>query len=468
MGEHLKVAVFGLGKIFSRNWQYIDKGKVVCLVDNDKEKIGKHMDGIEVIAPERLNEFAYDVVLLMSLDYDKMKAQLVRLGISENKIFNYIEMGDVREVIRNPILVYSDKQKNMLADWLRRHRNKKRVLLISHELSYSGAPIALMNMAKVMQRMGFSVLYASLEDGGLKKELEINNIEYISTWKFFNRDEKRACIKEFNLAVMCTFALQKLIGECKDIEYPILWWIHEAEVSYQGKKFSDYGENVFVCCGGKRAQRSFQNYSKKNNTQILQYCIPDEGMTVEKARLLEKDKISFGVIGILHERKAQDILLRAVSQLPPDYQDKIEILIIGMIADKGYWEEQEALLGQLNNVKIMGEMSQKELARAYRDIDVLACPSRDDPMPIVVTQALMYGKTCMVSKHVGQMEFIESGVNGFIFETEEELAGQMAWVVDHKEKLYEIGKRGRRIYEQNFSEEIMEKKLAEFWKKNCE
>lgn len=113
-------------------------------------------------------------------------------------------------------------------------------------------------------------------------------------------------------------------------------------------------------------------------------------------------------------------------------------------------------------------MSQKELARAYRDIDVLACPSRDDPMPIVVTQALMYGKTCMVSKHVGQMEFIESGVNGFIFETEEELAGQMAWVVDHKEKLYEIGKRGRRIYEQNFSEEIMEKKLAEFWKKNCE
>lgn len=468
MGEHLKIAVFGLGKIFSRNWQYIDKRQVVCLVDNDKEKIGKHIDGIEVIPPERLNEFAYDAVLLMSLDYNKMRAQLVGLGISENKIFNYTEMGDVREVIRNPILLYSDKQKNMFVDWLKCHRNKKRVLLISHELSYSGAPIALMNMAKVMQKMGFSVLYVSLEDGGLKKELEINSIAHIFTWRFFNRDEKKAYIREFDLVVMCTFALRNLVGECKDIAPPILWWLHEAEAIYQRKEFSDYGENVFVYCGGKRAQRSFQAYSKRNNTQILQYCIPDEGMMEEKGRLLEKDKISFGVIGILHERKAQDILLRAILQLPKDYQDKIDILIIGKIVDKVYWEEQKTLLRQLKNVKIMGEMSQRELAQQYRDIDVLVCPSRDDPMPIVVTQALMYGKTCIVSKNVGQMEFVESGVNGFVFETEEELAGQIAWIVDHKEKLCEIGKRGRSIYERNFSEEIMEEKLAEFWRKNCE
>lgn len=465
MGDHLKVAVFGLGKVFSRNWHYIDKRQVVCFIDNDKEKIGKHIDGIEVIAPERLNEFAYDAVLLMSLNYDEMKAQLVGLGISENKIYNFTEMG---EVIRKPILVYSDKQKYKLADWLSQHRDQKRVLLISHELSHSGAPIALMNMANVMQRMGISVLYASLEDGGLKKELEINNIAYTSSWNFVNRDKRKACIGEFDLVVMCTFVLRNLIGECQDTETPILWWIHEAEAGYQGKKFSNYGENVSVCCGGKQAQRFFQDYSKKNDTQILQYCIPDEGMTVEKERLLKKDKISFGVIGIIYERKAQDILLRAVSQLSPDYQDKIDILIIGMIGDKVYWEEQEALLGQLKNVKVMGEMSQKELARAYKDIDVLVCPSRDDPMPIVVTQAMMYGKACIVSKNVGQMEFIESGVNGFLFETEEELAGQMAWMVDHKEKLFEIGKRGRSIYEQNFSEEIMEKKIAEFWQKNCE
>lgn len=465
MREYMKIAVFGLGRIFSRYWKSIDKRQVVCLVDNDKEKIGKHIEGIEVIAPERLNEFAYDAVLLMSLDYNKMKAQLVELGISENKIFSYLEMGDVT---KRSIRIYSNKEEYMLVDWLRQHCNKKRVLLISHQLSYSGAPIALMNMAKVMQRRGFSVLYASLEDGGLKKELELNKIAYTSNWQLVESDKKKACIREFDLVVMCTFDLRRLIEECKDIETPILWWIHEAEVRYQGEKFSNYGKNVFVCCGGKRAQRSFQAYSKKNNTQILQYCIPDEGMIAEGGRLLEKDKISFGVIGIIYDRKAQDILLRAVLQLPLDYQDKIEILMIGTVADKVYWEEQKALLNQLKNVKIMGEMSQKELARTYRDIDVLVCPSRDDPMPIVVTQALMYGKTCIVSKNVGQMEFIESGVNGFIFETEEELAGQIAWIVDHKAELYDIGKRGRGIYEQNFSETIMEKKLTEFWQKNCE
>ena len=102
-------------------------------------------------------------------------------------------------------------------------------------------------------------------------------------------------------------------------------------------------------------------------------------------------------------------------------------------------------------------MNQEQLDRFYQHIDVLLCPSRDDPMPIVVTQAMMHAKPCIISENVGQSEYIKQGENGFTFRNEktDELAECMVWTLEHRPELRVIGERTREIYETEFSKDSM-------------
>ena len=119
------------------------------------------------------------------------------------------------------------------------------------------------------------------------------------------------------------------------------------------------------------------------------------------------------------------------------------------------------------NVQYIGEMKQSELNDFYRKIDVLVCPSRDDPMPIVVTQAMQNEIPCIVSDQVGQAEYIQSGKNGYIFKSEDviELARIMEDIIVNPAQLNQIGKEGKKIYEENFSEKRMQRQLLDIFKR---
>ncbi len=460
----MRIAIFGTGKIFFRYWKYIDKEQVVYLIDNDGKKAGTAIDGIEIILPSQLKAEEVDVILVLSKFYDEMKQQLVELGIPEDMILNYLQMGNVIDM---PVWIYSNGRKLMFSNWL--EDNKKKAVLISHELSYSGAPIALMNMAKVMKKMGISVLYVGMYDGPLQKELEINHIDYVPGWIFVKDDIQKEYIGQFDLAVICTFRLRRLVENYKSLKTPIIWWIHEAECVYQETEILNCGKNVSVFCGGEHARKTFLAHCKEKDAQVLQYCLPEENLLADGSEMAVGERVTFGLIGAISVRKAQDILLKAILKLPLEYQEKIELLIIGtaLETEKEYWERLKPLIKQMKHVRVEGEVSQEELAAKYKEIDVLVCPSRDDPMPVVVAQAMMYGKVCILSENVGQVEFVKSGENGFVFGDERELSEQIKWIVKHKDRLNEIGRRARAIYEQNFSEEIMEERLERLWWEKC-
>ncbi len=460
----MRVAIFGTGRIFYRYWKYIDKKQVVYFLDNNVKKAGTTIDGIKIILPSQLKATDVDVILVLSKFYDEMKHQLTGLGIPENMILNYLQLGNIT---KKPVWIYSDGNKCMFSDWLK--DDNKRALLISHELSYTGAPIALMNMAKVMKKMGISVLYAGMSDGPLRKELEINHIDYVPNWIFVEGDIQKEYIRQFDLVIMCTFGLKGLLESYKDLKTPVIWWIHEADCGYQEAEVLDCGKNVSVFCGGEYARRAFLAHCKEKNAQVLQYCIPEEDLLADESQMSVRERVTFGMIGAISNRKAQDTLLKVILKLPLEYQEKIEILIIGTAieAEKEYWEGLKPLIKQVKYVRVEGEVSQEELAAKYKEIDVLVCPSRDDPMPVVVTQAMMYGKVCILSENVGQVEFVKSGQNGFVFGDEMELSEQIKWIVKHKDKLNSIGRCARAIYEQNFSEEIMEERLEGLWQEKC-
>ena len=57
-----------------------------------------------------------------------------------------------------------------------KEKNNNEILLLSHELSRTGAPIVLRDLAVVLKEMGYSVLVVSFRDGELKEDYEKNDI----------------------------------------------------------------------------------------------------------------------------------------------------------------------------------------------------------------------------------------------------------------------------------------------------
>ena len=109
----------------------------------------------------------------------------------------------------------------------------------------------------------------------------------------------------------------------------------------------------------------------------------------------------------------------------------------------------------------MGKLNRSEMYETYGKIDVVVCPSLEDSLPIVVTEGMMYGKTCIVSDKTGSARYIRNRENGLICKAGDpgDLCRQMRWVIHNREKLVAIGKKARRIYEQNFDIEIFGRRL---------
>ena len=123
----------------------------------------------------------------------------------------------------------------------------------------------------------------------------------------------------------------------------------------------------------------------------------------------------------------------------------------------------DSVLQKEPRIFYLGEMKQEELKQYFCSIDLLVCPSRDDPMPVVVTQAMQHGVPCVVSDQVGQMEYIKNGENGYIFHSEnsEELSRILEHCISCPEDLHVIGEKSRQIYEDCFSEKAMKDNLSD-------
>lgn len=91
----------------------------------------------------------------------------------------------------------------------------------------------------------------------------------------------------------------------------------------------------------------------------------------------------------------------------------------------------------------------------------MICPLKEDRMPTVVAEAMMYGVPCLVSDSIGTASYVKDGFNGFVFHNgdEEEMTRKIAWYVTYKKSLSEMGKRAGKEYETHFSMDVYETNL---------
>lgn len=458
----MRLIVWGIGKLYQKYRGFLSQFNIIKLCDSDPDKQGTYIDGTEVIGPAQIMKYDCDYIVIMTYHTESIYHALNNLKIPQEKILLYSQM----YLLRHPQICVNHLGRGILfSDWI--SDKGKSILLISHNFSYTGIPVALKNMANVLRRMGYSVLMAAMEGGTFTAELEKQKIDYVTDLAIgYQTQFFIDMLKRFEAIVIGTFSLYHLVDALKDIQTPILWWIHETDDRYYiAKETLTRKATITFLAGGNRVKRVFLEHYQDVTIRKLQYCIPDFHRQASSCFERQRNDIdlTIAVIGTIDQRKAQDILLEAIIAMPLQYQRKLKVIMTGRLdeADISFVGKIRNQQKQIQNLEWIQEMTQEHLDDLYENIDVLICPSRDDPMPIVVSQAMMHKKTCVISDEVGQAEFVRQQENGFVFPSEDvhELRRILMWLIDNKEQISEIGEESRKIYESEFSEAVMEQQL---------
>ncbi len=116
---------------------------------------------------------------------------------------------------------------------------------------------------------------------------------------------------------------------------------------------------------------------------------------------------------------------------------------------------------QYKNIQFVG--FQSDTKHLYEQADIYVQPSTIENCCLSVIQAMKYSLPCIVSDVGGLPEQIQNDYNGYLCKYDDEKAFESAimMLLENSRKRKSLGKNARKIFEDNYTEEIWNKNFSE-------
>lgn len=351
---------------------------------------------------------------------------------------------------------------------------RKKILVISHQLSRTGAPIVLLDLIQIYWKRGYQIEVITMLDGELREELDKMQITVTVQEHFLEQAEDFfQLIENFDLVVLNTLITFEAVHLLKYARIPVVWWIHE------GKQYFEYFQtvlpdfrklpaNIHVFSVSHSVQQMLaQIYGV--STEILHFGIKDEYTDHRKNT---GNKVRFLTAGMYSKVKAQDVLVEAIRKLPKEYLQRAEFFFCGneQMYDESVFFAVKRLSEEYENVTLLHQLSRKETLEWMEQCDCLVVPSRSDTVSAVAVEMMMKRNLCLCTEACGVSYYIQDGVNGFIVPTEDvrALAEKIIYIIENNSCLDDVRVAGREIFELYFSEKVFEPKVLALAEKYIE
>lgn len=352
----------------------------------------------------------------------------------------------------------------------------KNILVVIHEMLRSGAPIVTVDLADLIRQLGYNVIIMAPSDGPLREELIERGFpvlalpeimqgigEAVSNGRKYNMVITDCVIRNVSLSVFSTIVLYNLIYRYDNTDNKIVWWLHESKESFRvwGKHMQKkVGDNITVLAVCEYVKRRLNEYELEYNPGILMYGAPDFAQDVKKIDRKD-DIVRFACVGGVEKRKAQDILLEAIKLLPFEYLKRMDFTFAGKVWQMDVFQPLEAFDRGYPNIHYLGAIPREKVVELFASSDCVVAPSRDDPMPVVMTEGMIVSDICVCSTGAGTTDYMKDGESGFVFENEnpESLKEKLMYIVDNIDRLDDIKRKSRQVYDTYFSMDVFKNNI---------
>lgn len=327
------------------------------------------------------------------------------------------------------------------------------VLLVSHDLSHTGAPRSLLRQAGYLQAAGYRVSVWSMAEGPLASAYASLGVPVVTVDADFKavRRKVRAEGAQFDLVVCNTYRTYRFATAFAAIGRPVVWFIREA-ASLTGPLASD--------AEFARSFRGFYNlytvsayardFIAPFNARVRYFnnSVEDRFTAFAPVR---PDEVRFGFLGSITPHKGISELVAAYRALPAS-PVKTSLRIAGRHAGTELGERLVRETAACADIVWLGEMTGDALADFFGSIDVLCVPSYDESSGLSLLEGAMYGKALLSTPRVGA-NYVIGADNGCIVPVDE-LGRGLRQLLDGAGRLAEMQAASRRRYLETSTPEL--------------
>jgi len=191
---------------------------------------------------------------------------------------------------------------------------------------------------------------------------------------------------------------------------------------------------------------------------VLLNGVSDPVGTVRRQPFSNGSEIRLLMIGRINSWKGQDLLARAVADLPTKLAERVVVKYVGAAFQAVPAEaDLRSLVGHLGlsaQVEFEGFVSNP--AALYQWADIVVVPSkRPEPFGLVAVEAMAHGRPVIAAAHGGLVEIVKHGESGFLVApgSVPELVQAICRLALDPATATRMAQAGRTIYAQRFTEQ---------------
>lgn len=365
--------------------------------------------------------------------------------------------------------------------------NGAHITLVSHDLSLSGAPRLVADIAIYLQEKGYRPHIIALMGGTLADELNALGISYSILYGGVLNKLRRfmpkklyimltplcvlSKIHQFKGVILCNTVVSQTALLCAMLLMPwkkFVWYVHES-VPPSSLNDSNVKANAFEWIRKKIAAKNrFSNWFGSKNTAQLWVSEGVEGKVmywsgIKASTTLPQKKTIKRILtaGTVDPRKGGHYLFEAFVECcrKGTIPDDVVLTIVGFLpyyTEFGYDFITKILRsGYKNRIEMIGITDKEELDKIFASADMYVQASIMECMPIALLTAMSQGKPIITTDVDGCKEAIPDERYGYICPPRHVplLAEKLAEAIHNPEDAYQKGARAQQLFNDLFARE---------------
>ena len=339
------------------------------------------------------------------------------------------------------------------------------VLVVTHDLSGSGAPMIAYLATKHLLAAGAFPVVVSPEDGPMRGLFELLGVPIIiDSLLLTQHNSVRKLAGNFDCVLANTVITWPIVYQLLDHPTPVLWYLHEShlisDMAASNQLVTQTLQNARHLYVGSERSASFCRQFNQN-VNILTYGVPDMYSGLNANNDCD-GPVVFSVFGSIESRKGQDVFLDAIRLIGDRLGEKAVFNLVGRTMDSDWIKDRRSAIDSMKSVIFHGPVEHERYRELLCMTDVVVCPSRDDTLPLVTLDALSMGKTLICTVTTGTSGFLVDGEDGVVIPSEDPraLANAMVDIVENPSRYASIGAAARQVYLENFSEDRFSERIV--------